>query len=442
MGQIRSRTGDRRGRAAASLGRSRARPARALGPVLVARAWDVVIALIAVGFGGPTMQAHAQCQYEIAHVLSYPIDCSISSVETYASAVNRHGTMVGRYKCPLWEDYKGFLWTTDDGVTALVPPAGVHSVIPSDINDAGVICGTMVVDGVGDRGFILDNGVWTELPPVVPESGWSFANAISNSGVVVGRRQIGPYYAGAPYNAYIWSPSTGFLDLGVMSGGYSSAAGITESGIVVGYTGFQDSDGFILQGGVPTFLGPIPGGITSKPNAATEDGTVVGAGAIQMEGYTYGVLRAFLWKGGTFTMLGTLPGHLGSVATSVRLGQVVGRSVGVNGNTNITYAFLWQNGVMNDLSDLVVPALWITNASIIAHDGSIMAYSGLQLLLLKPIDPPVGDLDLDCRVGIVDFLNLLTDWGPCPKGMDCFADLNGDGEVELIDLVLLLENWG
>jgi hypothetical protein len=178
----------------------------------------------------PANLCHGQCQYEVAHVLSYPITCGIGSVLTIAWARNRHGAVVGVYKCPVSSDYKGFLWTPEDGYTTLQPPPGVVSVEPADINDHGVICGTMIVDPVGNRGFIYDSGVWTQLPPVVPESGWSFAVAISNSGVVVGKRQIGPFYDGQ-YNAYIWSPSRGFLDLGLMGGPGSFAYGITESGI-------------------------------------------------------------------------------------------------------------------------------------------------------------------------------------------------------------------
>ena len=51
---------------------------------------------------------------------------------------------------------------------------------------------------------------------------------------------------------------------------------------------------------------------------------------------------------------------------------------------------------------------------------------------------PLGDLNCDTSVGIVDFLLLLSLWGPC---YGCPADLNGDGLVGITDFLILLMNW-
>ncbi len=53
----------------------------------------------------------------------------------------------------------------------------------------------------------------------------------------------------------------------------------------------------------------------------------------------------------------------------------------------------------------------------------------------------LGDLDGDGTVGIVDFLALLADWGPCEPGC-CLADLDIDRDVGIIDFLILLGNWG
>ena len=59
-----------------------------------------------------------------------------------------------------------------------------------------------------------------------------------------------------------------------------------------------------------------------------------------------------------------------------------------------------------------------------------------------PVDEVfLGDLDGDGTVGIVDFLALLADWGPCEPGC-CLADLDIDGTVGITDFLLLLGNWG
>ncbi len=59
------------------------------------------------------------------------------------------------------------------------------------------------------------------------------------------------------------------------------------------------------------------------------------------------------------------------------------------------------------------------------------------------ITGPPGDLDGDGEVGIADLLILLAAWGVCPDPPDeCPADLDGDGAVGIVDLLLLLANWG
>jgi hypothetical protein len=58
---------------------------------------------------------------------------------------------------------------------------------------------------------------------------------------------------------------------------------------------------------------------------------------------------------------------------------------------------------------------------------------------LTPLDPPAGDVTGDCRVGFVDLLTLLSEWGPCTY---CIADLDGDGSVGPADLEIVLATWG
>ena len=396
---------------------------------------------------GLAAQANAQCQYEVT-ILQYPIDCGIGTVITSGLSLNESGAVVGRYQCPLSKYSQGFLWTVEGGFVGLDPPPGVIQVIPTDINDQGVICGTMIDADIGKRGFVYDHGVWTVLPPVVDMLGtWSSAAAISNGGVVVGQRSITENLN--PQNAYIWSADEGFTDLGVMNGPNSAATAISETGIVAGWTGnawYTNGLGFLRDGGIITELGTIPGGLTSTPWALTDDETVVGSGLIPVDGYPSGVSRAFLWKAGGFVLLGTLPDHTRSAAGDIRNSprQVVGSSWTVDGNPNIAHGFIWQNGVMTNLNELIAPdlELLIQSAGSIANNGQIVAKGHgaddhLVAFLLTPIQP-VGDLDADCRVGILDLLTLLAAWGQA----DSPADLNKDGIVNVFDLLILLQNWG
>ena len=55
-----------------------------------------------------------------------------------------------------------------------------------------------------------------------------------------------------------------------------------------------------------------------------------------------------------------------------------------------------------------------------------------------PVRP--SDLNGDGEIGIVDFLILLAAWGPCNG--DCPEDLNADGNVGIVDFLILLGDWG
>jgi hypothetical protein len=54
-------------------------------------------------------------------------------------------------------------------------------------------------------------------------------------------------------------------------------------------------------------------------------------------------------------------------------------------------------------------------------------------------DPCPEDLNNDGVVNVLDLLQALAAWGPCPA---CIEDLNGDGVVNVEDLLLVLAAWG
>ncbi len=51
----------------------------------------------------------------------------------------------------------------------------------------------------------------------------------------------------------------------------------------------------------------------------------------------------------------------------------------------------------------------------------------------------VADIDGDGEVNVADLLILIGEWGPCS---DCDADLDSDGEVNVADLLILIGAWG
>ncbi|MHC4421995.1 MAG: agmatine deiminase family protein [Planctomycetota bacterium] len=53
-----------------------------------------------------------------------------------------------------------------------------------------------------------------------------------------------------------------------------------------------------------------------------------------------------------------------------------------------------------------------------------------------------ADIDGDGVVGVLDFLALLSAWGPCPAPpADCPADIDGNGDVDVVDFLALLAAW-
>jgi uncharacterized membrane protein len=381
--------------------------------------------------------AGGQCQYEVT-LLDYPIDCALSTVITNVHGLNEASAVVGSYRCPLWTHTEAFLWTPEDGFATLPRPPGVGSSSSADISDDGTIVGSYTVTDVGVRGFIYEDGQYTELPPP-PGSNHIWVYAIDNQGMVAGAHSLGSNPSQP--SAYVWTPEEGFTYLGVMNGPYSLAGAIGPLGQVTGWTGNGGSikQGFIWQDGELTILPPIPGGATSGAGGITADGLLAGSGRTEPSGPDV-IIVGFLWRDGQFQeFIGPLPGYDTSGAGHINSArQVTGISARVKSND--LRGYLWQHGIMHDLNDLVPPGtLPIERAGAINDRGQILADGpGGHAFLLTPVGRPPGELDIDCTVGVTDFLKLLAEWGR----PDSPADFNGDGTVDLLDFFILIDNWG
>jgi len=78
--------------------------------------------------------------------------------------------------------------------------------------------------------------------------------------------------------------------------------------------------------------------------------------------------------------------------------------------------------------------------------GEVSEFTDLgadQILVIEQHPQSIdGDLDGDGDVDVLDLLALLSDWGPCPPPpQDCPADLDANGTVDVLDLLILLGNW-
>ena len=59
-----------------------------------------------------------------------------------------------------------------------------------------------------------------------------------------------------------------------------------------------------------------------------------------------------------------------------------------------------------------------------------------------PITIITGDVNGDGHVNVDDLLQVITQWGPCPVAGCCPADTNADTVVNVADLLTVINNWG
>ena len=61
------------------------------------------------------------------------------------------------------------------------------------------------------------------------------------------------------------------------------------------------------------------------------------------------------------------------------------------------------------------------------------------IIVEEPPNPCPADVDGDGAVDVNDVLAVIGDWGPCPG---CGTDTNGDGVVDVNDILYVIAAWG
>jgi uncharacterized membrane protein len=401
------------------------------------------IAAFSIGSLCMAPAGHGQCQYEITAIIQGP-ECGIFGYgNTNPHGLNDNGEVVGAYGCSVASP---FYWSQETGFVMLETPDWfTEASRAEDIANDGTIVGVASKGLVGYRGFHYKDGVWTELPSVDPESGQSWAYAVSPDGrYVVGRRSItSDQY---PHNAFIWDATTGkFTDLGVMNGPNSEARDISSTGVAVGYTGSVLSkpwdSPFWYSNGNLEVPGPAPGALYSFATAVNAEGQVFCTSVASTNPVT-GAPAVYFNK--TWTQMPGLEGFIMTTAADMNdAGQAVGTGT-VALQPAYTQACVWTNGKVHNLNDLISPTaeLDLRIGSHINNAGQILCwgnYKGNTVgVLLTPIAEP-GDLNQDCQVNIIDLSLLLSAWGSLNSPV---ADLDNDGIVGPEDLGTLLASWG
>jgi probable HAF family extracellular repeat protein len=216
-------------------------------------------------------------------------------------------------------------------------------------------------------GFKWQNGVMTPLPTLGGTHG--FAAGSNNRGQIVGwaENTVHDPTCEPPqvlqFRPVVWGPNERIRDLPLLPGDTSGAAtALNDRGQIVGISGICDQavgrftaiHAVLWEHGKVIDIGNLGGVAWHTPNAINRRGDIVGFSNFSpADG---GNLRphAFLWtESDGIEDLGTLPAPLDDNSDAWGINkrrQVVGSSCDVDGNC---HAFLWQDGAMSDLNELV-----------------------------------------------------------------------------------------
>jgi probable HAF family extracellular repeat protein len=196
---------------------------------------------------------------------------------------------------------------------------------------------------------------------------------------------------------------------GMFGGTYGSVSALNDHGQVAGtmnLTGDLSWRAFLWDEGEITDLGTL-GGVITAAEGLNNAGHVVGRSDVTAiceacpPGDQKQLHHPFIWKDGKIMDLGVLPGDTAGTAYSINAkGQVVGQTalcIQVRSNDSCNslayHAFLWENGSLAGLQDLLVPGSNVTlNNAININDRGEIAGIGVlpsgdqHVFLLVPCD--------------------------------------------------------
>lgn len=236
---------------------------------------------------------------------------------------------------------------------------GERSVMPGSrnaitaVNDSGLMFGGH--DGTYGSVAMVNSGAgWQQLPwPDTRYVCCGQVDAVNNAGVAVGS-----WYPTGLSGAVRWQRNTqGSWVADSLGGGQGSALDINDHGFIAGNTVNQ---GAVMWRPDKTIvdIGPLNATRNHSEAAAINDaGTVVGWGY-----NAAGRGQGFTWTDGQMTVLPGLAGWEQSPATQTWIsraraindaGWVVGQAVTGSG---ALHGFLWRDGQMFDLNDMIDPA--------------------------------------------------------------------------------------
>ncbi|MCA9295419.1 MAG: hypothetical protein KC983_02860 [Phycisphaerales bacterium] len=373
-----------------------------------------------------TMTAMAnEPRYAIIDLGSLGGDALSTAPGSIATSVSSSGMAVGTSVTGDTDGTLGaFIWMKN-AMQLLAPGLPANLVRASAISDSGIIIGVAYDLGDTEPSAIQ----WTNGTPVT--LGLFEGVDVNDVGHVAGRRMIPPMQAQTMAVAHL---GAGLIDLGTFGGSSSGAYGIDGLDRIVGSA--DNTVGIrrpFLWNGTLHDLGTL-GGAGGEAMKIATTGWIVG-----WSRRSDGAPHATRWQidaGGAVLQTIDL-GELGGGFSYAYDVAADGRCVG----TSDSRAFLWADGVMTDLNDLVSDELGWSLYTANAINGEYIVGHGrhlglLRAYLMRPAAP--ADVNGNGFVNIDDLLDVIQAFGPCAG---CPEDVNCNGTVNIDDLVAVLNAW-
>lgn len=319
--------------------------------------WALIVAVAVLGLAGATAVPALATSYSITDLgnLGYPT--------ARGAAINENGQIAGtsylaerveynvgcspRHRPCFVHPEHPFLWS-EGKITDLGTLGGGLFAEGTAINNLGEVAGFSNLKNGERHAFVFHNGKMTDLGPTGRESR---AFAINDSGVVAGSESI---------------PGEGHTDAVLFTNGK-----ITDLGLI-----------------------PGSGGIFTSPTGINNSNEVVGGGDNRES-----MERAWVWRNGTMTDLGTLGGPQAAASAINSSGEIVGFA---QTSTDADHGFLDRGGKMTDLGNNVFPNAISNNGVIVGQGdcGNAFILSGGICRNLQTLIPAGSGYELQTALGI------------------------------------------